>query len=375
MADYSQNRASVTVILPGASFPQVRASAGPQDQIGADVEGARGGRGHDLLVGNAKDNLLDGGAGDDQVQGGGGVDRLRGGSGRDLVVSRDGVPDAVRCGTRPDLALIDAEDEVVAALSDQCERVDGGGSGAGRGAVRIGPARGCFLPMRPPGARRWFLLGTQAALPARSLVDASACAARIPGVAVLRRGAFGVFARGGRAHVRLRGSRPCRRLDVTAGARALVVHAEHLITRASTAAWSVSEGCAGAPVRVRSRAGPARRPPKWAAPRARPGKGLRKVSVRRGLPAVLGLMLVVLLIGAPDGWAARAAILEGTLFFAGEPGEHNNAAIRLEGAAYRVTDSAVVAGRIGRHVYPGRRCGAVRCHPRERHLGRAGGRQ
>ena len=65
------------------------------------------------------------------------------------------------------------------------------------------------------------------------------------------------------------------------------------------------------------------------------------MSVRRGLPAVLGLMIVVLLIGAPDGWAARAAILDGTLFFEGEPGEHNNVAIRLEGTVYRVTDSAV----------------------------------
>ena len=251
VADYSQNRGSVTVILPGASFPQARAAAGRRDDIGVDVEGARGGRGHDLLVGNANDNLLDGGAGDDQVEGGGGVDRLRGGSGRDLVVARDGVPDAVRCGTRPDIALVDAEDEVVAALSDQCERVDGGGSGARRGAVRIGPARGCSLPMRLPGARRWFVLGTRAALPARSLVDASGCAARTPGV-VLRRGAFSVFARGGRAHVGLRGGRGCKRLDVTTAARALVVHTGRVVTSASRAAWSVSEGCAGAAVRVRS---------------------------------------------------------------------------------------------------------------------------
>jgi Ca2+-binding RTX toxin-like protein len=260
MADYSRRRRRVIVVLPGAArgwTPPPRA-----DQIAADVEGARGGRGPDLVVGNADDNVFDGGPGDDQVEGGRGVDQLRGGSGRDLIVARDRDADAVRCGTKRDLALIDGQDEVVVALSDVCERVDGAGNKRTRGAVRVRPDGDCGLPVRLPGIRRPFLLRLRASLQPGTVVDASACPARVAG-SIVRLGAFGLLPdrasgplglglRGGSTGTCKNPELRVRRLAVKSPAAGLTVRGRDLSATGRRAAWTIIDSCRGTRVRVRS---------------------------------------------------------------------------------------------------------------------------
>ena len=257
VADFSGARRRVVVALPGARG--ARSLRTHVDILGADIEGVRGGSGHDLLIGNALDNVLDGGRGDDQIEGGLGIDRLRGGSGRDLLVARDGRPDALRCGTKRDLAQVDGEDEIVAALSDVCEQVDGGGSRLEVGAATVGPARACLLPVRVPGTARPFLLRRWTAVPGGTTVDASSCAARLRGGGVLRGGAAGLVGRGRGVRLRLQGRvrPPCprsgigrRRLEIIRAGRGLVVSGRGLVARGTGASWTTLEGCRGTTVLV-----------------------------------------------------------------------------------------------------------------------------
>jgi Ca2+-binding RTX toxin-like protein len=259
MADYADRRMRVVVVLPGA--PAVWAPLPLADEIAADVEGARGGHGHDLLVGNGADNVFDGGPGDDQVQGGPGVDQLRGGSGRDLIVARDEDPDAIRCGTKRDIALIDGQDELVAALSDLCERIDGGGQG-GAGGPRVRPGGACVLPLRPPAAGHYFLLSLAASFPLGTRVDASSCPARVGG-ASLRRGAVTLRPTGGGRGLQLgltggsttacgRAPLQLRRLLVEGGRTGVTVHGRELSATGRRARWTIVDGCRGTWVRVRS---------------------------------------------------------------------------------------------------------------------------
>jgi Ca2+-binding RTX toxin-like protein len=251
VVDYSTARRRVVVALPGSG-----ARAATDDVLAADVEGVRGGFGPDVLLGNAADNMLDGGPGDDHVQGGDGVDRLRGGSGQDFVVARDGEPDAVRCGTKRDLALIDGDDELVAALSDICESVDGGGSSLGRSLAPIGD---CTLGIRPPGGTRTFALGMRASLPAGTIVDTSSCAARI-GRGRVRGGAFKLQPAGRRLRLRLHGGRAgkcrsglrVRRLVVHRAPAWLAVRGRDLTASGAGASWTTIDGCRGTRIKVRS---------------------------------------------------------------------------------------------------------------------------
>jgi Ca2+-binding RTX toxin-like protein len=251
IADYAAAARPVVVVLPGARGPDTT----PADVLAADVEGARGGRGPDMLIGNGADNVLDGGPGEDHVDGGDGVDRLRGGSGQDLLVARDGHPDAVRCGTKRDIALVDGADELVAALSDVCERVDGAGRSLG---PRVRPTGACSLRIRPPGAARWFPLRLGSSLPAGTVVDAAACAARI-GRARVRGGAFALRTEGRRLVLRLTGGRSCRgsgrrarRLDVRRAPVWLAVRGRDLTAFGAGASWTTIDGCSRTRVRVRS---------------------------------------------------------------------------------------------------------------------------
>ena len=267
VADYSGRTHRVQVLLPGAGGRWAAASSSGEDVLAVDVEGARGGRGNDLLVGNGKDNLLDGGPGDDQVQGGSGVDRLRGGSGRDFLVAHDRSPDAVRCGTKRDLAIVDSADEVVSSLSDVCEHVQGGGARSESGAP-LSPAPGCVLPFRLRGTGPFFLLGTRAVLPAGTVVDASRCAARLQVTnaaparrppALLSRGAFSVHPFVDGLELRLRGALPercgdarvvVRRLRVQAAPVGLVVSGRFLGAKGPGASWMTVDRCASTAVRV-----------------------------------------------------------------------------------------------------------------------------
>jgi Ca2+-binding RTX toxin-like protein len=248
IADYAGARGRVVVALPGADHP-----ASSTDLLAADVEGARGGYGPDLLIGNSADNVLDGGPGDDLVDGGAGVDRLRGGSGRDVVLARDAEPDAVRCGTKPDVAIVDARDEVVGSLADVCEHVDGGSAGR-----TLAPANGCELLIRIPGAARAVPLRTRAALPAGTVVDARTCAARA-GRGRLSGGMFAAVPAGRGLLVRLRGGTACegsarlsRRLDVRDAPPWLAVRGRGLTAHGPGASWTTIDGCDRTRVRVRS---------------------------------------------------------------------------------------------------------------------------
>ena len=59
--------------------------------IGAVIENAIGGTGHDLIIGNDAANNLDGGSGNDTVNGGTGNDTVQGGGGFDILRGGDGV--------------------------------------------------------------------------------------------------------------------------------------------------------------------------------------------------------------------------------------------------------------------------------------------
>lgn len=297
IADYSGSRARVFVFLPEASMAAIGASrlgaaafgTIHMDELAPDVEGARGGLGHDVLVGNARDNLLDGGPGDDDVRGGAGDDRLRGGSGLDLVVSRDGQPDAVRCGTRSDHALVDREDEIVSGLTDSCEHVDGAGSARMSRSATIAPVGRCELPFRPRGAARRFLLPGRAALAWRTAVDARSCPAALwaPGrpararrAAILDLGSFvlGRAGRGSSFEARLTGGRATacrgpsarvRRLRVRNAPRGFAVRARAVRAVGPGASWTTIDGCRGTLIRV-------------LAGRVTVRRGRRQVVLRRG---------------------------------------------------------------------------------------------
>jgi Ca2+-binding RTX toxin-like protein len=87
--------------------------------IGPDVEQVVGGKGNDLIVGNAFDNVLNGGPGDDTLIGGAGNDVLIGGTGydhlsgeggNDTLVARDGERDRINGGKGFDVFSGDADD-------------------------------------------------------------------------------------------------------------------------------------------------------------------------------------------------------------------------------------------------------------------------
>ena len=93
-------------------------------EFGAELHGGAGddtisGGGHDdELSGDAGNDRIDGRAGADTISAGRGRDRISGGAGGDTVRARDGVSEAVSCGSGNDRATVDTSDE----LRD-CEQV------------------------------------------------------------------------------------------------------------------------------------------------------------------------------------------------------------------------------------------------------------
>lgn len=57
--------------------------------FGATIENAKGGNGHDKLIGNSANNKLEGGLGNDTLEGGAGADTLIGGAGNDKYIISD----------------------------------------------------------------------------------------------------------------------------------------------------------------------------------------------------------------------------------------------------------------------------------------------
>jgi uncharacterized delta-60 repeat protein len=108
-ADYSPRSRSVFVGI-GANADD--GEAGERDNVLADVENIRGGRGNDTLRGSAGNNRLSGGGGDDVLYGNGGRDTLLGGAGNDQLFARDGdsIADTLDGGDGTDRADADAAD-------------------------------------------------------------------------------------------------------------------------------------------------------------------------------------------------------------------------------------------------------------------------
>jgi hypothetical protein len=109
IVDYSEHWDPVVVSLDGVAND---GPAGEKDHVGADVEGAIGGYGDDVLIGNSADGVLAGLEGDDRIVDSGGEDLLDGGEGDDEIEAADGARDDVLCGDDTDRAWRDAGDNV-----------------------------------------------------------------------------------------------------------------------------------------------------------------------------------------------------------------------------------------------------------------------
>jgi Ca2+-binding RTX toxin-like protein len=114
---------------------------GENDEIRADVENITGGKGNDIIEGNALDNKLDGGDGDDTLSGMFGIDTLIGGKVNDRLFGYDRIQDgALRDGTLSDFGLKDSSNTIDGGEGDDY-LVGGRGrdrffAGAGRDTIR-----------------------------------------------------------------------------------------------------------------------------------------------------------------------------------------------------------------------------------------------
>lgn len=126
---YDGHVAPVTVDLDGVAGDDGQAGEG--DTVGADVEWLHGGRGDDVLTGNAAGNEISDSPGNDVIRGGAGDDRLAGTQGHDRVYGEagdddlivwdheeSGTPDLADGGPGADTCSADRDDTTLS-----CERV------------------------------------------------------------------------------------------------------------------------------------------------------------------------------------------------------------------------------------------------------------
>ena len=125
---------------------------GEGDNVAVSVENLIGGSGDDSLTGGDAGNSIFGGAGadtlagqgeGDMLEGGTGVDSYSGGAGVDRIASRDGVAEAVACGSEADTATIDQAD----AADADCEAVT---RGADTDPLPAAPILIQLPPIMPP---------------------------------------------------------------------------------------------------------------------------------------------------------------------------------------------------------------------------------
>jgi Ca2+-binding RTX toxin-like protein len=100
LASYALRAAALKLTLNGLTDD---GAAGEGDRIGSDVENLTGGKGADLLVGNALANLLTGGPG---------KDILNGLAGNDIFQTLDKLVDVLDGGAGTDKAHRDSIDKV-----------------------------------------------------------------------------------------------------------------------------------------------------------------------------------------------------------------------------------------------------------------------
>jgi RTX calcium-binding nonapeptide repeat (4 copies) len=113
---------AVHLVVAGTARQPVVSGATRQEDMS-------GGASNDTLTGSAASNLLIGDQGNDTVDGAAGFDLLTLGGGDDTANARDGVPDAIRCGSGNDTANVDNVDLV----ASDCETVN-------RPMLLVGPA-------------------------------------------------------------------------------------------------------------------------------------------------------------------------------------------------------------------------------------------
>ena len=116
--NYSDRTTPVTVTVGDPTKPDGTPavddppSPAEGDDVDADVEIVRGGRGNDFLSGGYGDQELYGGAGNDRLDGGDGDDLLDGGAGNDWLEAPDGRADRYQCGAGEDTFERDDLDRV-----------------------------------------------------------------------------------------------------------------------------------------------------------------------------------------------------------------------------------------------------------------------
>jgi Ca2+-binding RTX toxin-like protein len=259
-ADYGSADGPVTATLNGTRGDGER---NENDDIRGDVEGLRGGRRGDDLIGGPTANVIDGGPGEDYVDGSRGRDRLQGGRGSDAVRSRDNTSDRVGCGGARDFAIADDSDTV----RGDCERGDLGGPrrpALGRAMVAR-PVRGSNR-LRVAGMHRFIPFLDALRLPFGSSFDATVGAVRVSTAGSRSSGRFsgGRFGvrqrRRGRAPTRLRlegrtfagcaGARTVRRLRGRTRGR-FRIGARRSTTSVRRGSWVVADRCNGTLTRVR----------------------------------------------------------------------------------------------------------------------------
>jgi Ca2+-binding RTX toxin-like protein len=270
-ADYSAAVGQVTIKFDGKAND---GEQGEQDNLGADVEAARGGGEKDFLSGDSRANVLNGGVDEDFIEGGSGTDRLNGNDGNDAIRSRDSERDIVSCGRGFDMAVADDLDLV----RDNCELVD---RDAGRQAavgrmVSLRRVAG-LTELRPRSMDRSFPIRGEMSTPVRSSVDAREGTVELstgtPGKRLrtsrLRGAAFTVDQRRSRSpltEVRLRGGKldGCGRPGRSGAAknqarRSLRVRTDGRLRVAGrqgealgrNASWTTTDSCNGTLIRVR----------------------------------------------------------------------------------------------------------------------------
>jgi hypothetical protein len=123
---YSTRTTGVSVSLDDVAND---GAAGEGDNVRPSVDDVTGGAGDDFLVGDGEANALhggpggddlQGGAGDDTLDGAAGTDVLSGGPGADVLMARDGLVEAIACGSEADTADADHDD----SAGEDCEVVN-----------------------------------------------------------------------------------------------------------------------------------------------------------------------------------------------------------------------------------------------------------
>jgi Ca2+-binding RTX toxin-like protein len=168
--DWSEETTPVTADFDGQSDDGV---AGSPELLPDDVEQIEGGQagdnlsanpggsiiqgmgGADVITGGPGNDILYGEDGADEITGNGGRDDLYGDAGDDRLLARDGIVEAIGCGTGDDYLDIDDSD----TLRDDCAgtpRSGGTGSGetGGSGQPGTGPGTGTVAPPPPPQVGR-----------------------------------------------------------------------------------------------------------------------------------------------------------------------------------------------------------------------------